>query len=226
MNAHRSYRTYVLRHGRTRHSARHITDGQPAAPVRLDHVGQQQCRDLAATAGWLAEIESCVTSEFPRARETADLLLAGHAAHRVTDPRLNEIDYGRFEGRPWMEYGAWLRASDRHAIPPDGVESRDDAVRRMLEALRDCLSLPGPRLVVTHGLLLSILVRLAAYQPIDELALPEAPCVTPLAFPDARLSALVQRGLVELDSGARNPSGRASTGRYAVQVPPTSDLES
>lgn len=226
MNADRSGRTYVLRHGRTRHSARHITNGQPAPQVRLDHVGQQQCRDLASRAGWLAEIESCVTSELPRARETADLLLAGHVAHLVMDPQLNEIDYGRFEGRPWMEYGAWLQASDRHAIPPDGVESRDDAVRRMLQALRDCLNLPGPRLVVAHGLLLSVLTRLAAGRPIDELALPEAPCVTPLAFPDARLSALVQRGLVELDRSARNLSGRASAGRYAVQVPPTSDMES
>ncbi|MGH3734668.1 MAG: histidine phosphatase family protein [Micromonosporaceae bacterium] len=216
---------YLVRHGRTPLSARHIVNGNPATRVPLDDAGRRQCRDLAKSAPWLGEIATCVTSALPRTQETAQLLLAGRAVPHVAVARLNEIDYGRFEGGPWLRYGDWLEAAGMSFVPPGARESRDGAVRRMLLGLRACLALPGPRLVVGHGLLLSVLMCLASDRPICRAVLEEAPYVAPLFFSSVRLEVLIDQGLLNLDRSAPNRSGPASTDRYAVQVPPTSDLE-
>jgi len=170
--------TYVLRHGRTELSARYIASGDPARPVHLDAAGVAQCQQLAA-ARWIPTIVTCVISQFPRTRQTAELLLGPAQPVMVVEPRLNEINYGGFEGQPWMAYGAWLRRAGPGAVPPAG-ESRDAAIGRVLEGLTGCLDLPGPRLVVGHGLMISTLLQLLRRRGLNRWDLPEAPYVKPI----------------------------------------------
>jgi probable phosphoglycerate mutase len=186
--------TYLIRHGRTVLSSQYLVNGDPGVPVKLDATGRRQCRQLS-TAPWIPQLSTCVASEFGRCRETARLVLAGRGPAPLVEPGLNEIGYGVFEGGPWMTYGGWLRTADPNDGPDGGGESRRAAISRMLGGLARCLELPGPRLVVAHGLLVSVLLRLRDGGPVDEWNLPEAPYVTPLAFDDPSLRRLIAEGL-------------------------------
>jgi alpha-ribazole phosphatase len=72
----------------------------------------------------------------------------------TTDPRLAEMDFGAWEGRPWAaiprrELDAW--AADLTGARPHGGESVADLSARALAALRDAAQGPVPALVVTHA---------------------------------------------------------------------------
>ncbi|WP_405976936.1 histidine phosphatase family protein [Streptomyces sp. NBC_00158] len=185
--------TYLIRHAQTSYSARHLVNGSLRADVPLDAAGLAASR--AYRPGWLAGVVSCRTSGFTRTRQTAHALLAGRTVPLDADHRLNEIGYGSFEGGPWLAYGTWLRDAGRGAVPPGGEESWRDAVARMLDGLLDCLALPGPRLVVAHGLLGSVARCLTGPQgSADGHALPEAPYLEPLVLTDDQLIRLVAEG--------------------------------
>jgi len=76
-----------------------------------------------------------------------------------------------------------------------GGESWYAAVDRLLTGLAGCLTYPGPRLVVGHGLLVSALHTLRDTDgPLDALSLAEAPYVEPVVLTDAALAVLVDKG--------------------------------
>ncbi|WP_020522420.1 histidine phosphatase family protein [Catelliglobosispora koreensis] len=184
--------SYLMRHGRTDASARYIASSDPAKPILLDAAGIAQCQQKARS-GWVSAIASTITSEFPRAQQTAGLLLGEHPTDIVVEPLLNEINYGVFDGGPWMAYGDWLGASGPHAAP-EGGEARSTAIGRYLQGLSRCLDLPGPRLIVGHGLMISALMQLMVDRPLLALDLPEAPYVTAIPLSDGRLCELIDGG--------------------------------
>ena len=186
-------------------------NGDPDVDLPLDEVGEQQGLSLAG-AGWVPTILTCVTSRFPRARQTADLLLGQHWPERVLDHRLDEIDYGEFEGGPWMRYGDWLDAHGRHVRPPGSRESLHEASSRYLAGLNAALATPGPRLVVGHGLMYSILAAARDdHRGLGHvLRLPEAPYATPLVLDEEELAALLDALRQEFAEAA--PSRRAGGG--------------
>ncbi|WP_053693125.1 histidine phosphatase family protein [Streptomyces sp. WM6372] len=185
--------TYLIRHAQTSYSARHLVNGSLRVDVPLDAAGLAASR--AFRPRWLAGVVSCRTSGFTRTRQTAEALLAGRSVPLDADHRLNEIGYGAFEGGPWLAYGDWLRDAGRGAVPPGGDESWRDSVERMLDGLLDCLALPGPRLVVGHGLLGSVARCLTGPRTsADGHALPEAPYLEPLVLTDDQLLRLVADG--------------------------------
>jgi 2,3-bisphosphoglycerate-dependent phosphoglycerate mutase len=190
--------TYLLRHGQTSLRASHRVNGDPRLAVSLDDTGREQCR-RARAATPVAEIRSCVGSEFPRAVETAELILRGARVPVAADQRLNELDYGAFEGRPFSEYAAWLRQHGPLGRPPGATESQREAIGRMLDGLRSALTLRGPRLVVTHGLALSVISWRQCHSLADEAILfPEAPCATPMVLADADLRMTIDALTVDL----------------------------
>lgn len=186
--------TYVLRHGRTALSATYRINGNPAQPIDLDEVGIEQCARVRGSR-WLDTIAICLTSTFRRAQQTADILIGDRDVARVVEPHLDEIDYGAFEGGPWLNYGAWLRTNGPAALPPGAGESWYAAVDRLLAGLAACLKHPGPRLVVGHGLLVSLLRALTdTDRPWECSTLPEAPYVEPIVLTDEVLAELIDRG--------------------------------
>lgn len=195
--------SYVLRHARTQLSSRYLCSGDPVLPVPLDAEGREQCHRLAVEADWLDDIAVVITSQFTRARQTAALLIGGRAVDRRIEARLNEIDYGKFEGGPWLDYGAWLAEHGPDASPPGGHESWREAVCRLLDGLEACLSHPGPRLLVGHGLLISVATALRDGRRLNPLGLPERPYVSPLTLTDIEVKAVSDAGrrFVTLASG-------------------------
>ncbi len=186
--------TYLVRHARTAYSANYRVNGRPEVGVPIDHVGYEQCRTAKARHR-LEAIASCVVSDFPRTEQTADLLLASTIVPRHVERRLGEIDYGAFEGRAFLDYGRWLDEHGPWRRPPGSTESQREAILRMLAGLIDVLRWPGPRLVVAHGLLVSVIRQ----RSIEGVYFPEAPYVTPTRLSDTELQGLAARLMDEIN---------------------------
>lgn len=170
--------TYVLRHGQTKHSRRPRVNGDPAKPIPLNAEGRR-----TLSRGWssvpLHRVKTWLASEFPRACQTAQLLMGVPAPELIVDPRLNELDYGEFEGGPFLEYAAWLDGHGAQQRPPGARESQHEGIRRMLEGVLASLDHPGPRVLVSHGLLVSVLLWNHDRESGE---------AAPLLFPEARTS--------------------------------------
>lgn len=207
--------TYVLRHGPTEYSQRYLVNGDPANPIHLNEDGRP-----ALTKGWsslpLHRVRTWRASEFLRVQQTANLLMGVPRPTLVTEPRLNELDYGEFEGRPFLEYAAWLDEHGADERPPGSTESQSESIRRMLSGVLASLDHPGPRVVVAHGLLVSVLLWHRARTPdlAIPLFLPEAPCVEPIAIPDEELPALIGTLMKDLECRAQHHA--ADTGDSGI----------
>jgi broad specificity phosphatase PhoE len=145
-------RAILARHGESEYSAHGRLNGDITVAVALTERGRAEARrlgdDLRRTA-----LDLCVTSEFQRARETADLALAGRDVLREVDSRLNDPLIGRFEGATLEDYRSWAAASPSSAAPEDGGESRLAIVTRYAAAFRGLLGRPEETiLVVCHSL--------------------------------------------------------------------------
>jgi broad specificity phosphatase PhoE len=157
-------RVILARHGESEFSVRHAVNGDPeVAGGSLTATGRRQARALGDL---LADdpIDLCITSEFERAKATADLALEGRDVPRLVVPDLNDIRFGRFEGRDLADYRAWAHSHGPAEDCPGGGESRVDAARRFAAAFRIVLARPEDTiLIVAHALpiryLLSALIE-------------------------------------------------------------------
>ena len=142
----------MVRHGESEYSVDLRLNGEVGVNVGLTERGREEARRLgSAIAG--EPIDLCVTSEFRRTRETADVALAGRDVPRIVVPELNDPRYGPYEGATLEEYRAWADAAGSHARPSDDGESRLDIVARYARAFRLLLERTEPAiLVVTHSL--------------------------------------------------------------------------
>ena len=145
-------RAILARHGESERSVVGRTNGDPRTACALTETGREEARALGrALAG--DEIDLCVTSEFERVRETADLALEGCEVPRLVLPELNDIRFGEFEGRPLTDYRAWAHAHGPEEPAPGGGDSRAETVGRYVRAYRTILARPEETvLVVAHGL--------------------------------------------------------------------------
>jgi broad specificity phosphatase PhoE len=145
-------RAILARHGESEYSAYGRLNGDITIPVALT---QQGIREALALGEALrqAQLDLCVTSEFQRARETADLALGGRDVPRQVDARLNDPVIGRYEGVYIEEYRTWAAGASSSAAPEGDGESRLAIVERYTRAFRDLLARPEETiLVVCHSL--------------------------------------------------------------------------
>lgn len=179
----------LARHGDSYFTSRGLVSGDPADPRGLTELGREQARRLGSLLG---DVDLCVTSEFARARETADLALDGRDVPRVVLADLNDFRGGEFDGVPFDEYRVWAEAA-----PPDercpGGESRVDAARRYARAYRTVAGRPEETvLVVAHGL--PIRYALMARDGADPIAIvDQVPFAEPFAFSADELERVAER---------------------------------
>ena len=192
-------RAILARHGESELSAAGLVSGDPAEPRGLTKTGREQARALGER---LAEepIDLCVTSEFVRARETADLALAGREVPRLVVPELNDVRFGEFEGRPFAEYRAWAAERDPTEALAGG-ESRAEVAARYVRGFRRVLERPERTvLVVAHGLPLRY--TLLALQGLDPTPIVEQ---VPLAEPYRLTRAELERATARLERWSLRP---------------------
>jgi broad specificity phosphatase PhoE len=185
-------RAILARHGESELSVVGRTNGDPRVAVALTARGREEARALGSA---LAEerIDLSVTSEFRRAQETAELALAGRAVPRLVLPELNDIRFGKFEGRPLTEYRAWAHAHDPEEAAPGGGDSRAQTVARYVRAYRTILARPEATiLVVAHGLPVRYVLD-AAEGGVPAAAVAQVPYAAAFRFDAAELTAAVDR---------------------------------
>jgi 2,3-bisphosphoglycerate-dependent phosphoglycerate mutase len=184
-------RALLARHAESEFSVRGLTNGDPEIDIALTEQGREQARRLGAQLA-STEIDLAVTSEFHRARETADLALAGRNVARLVLPELNDIRFGEFEGRLLAHYRAWARAHGPEDEVPGG-ESRVESVRRYAAGFRAILARPERTiLVVAHSLPIRYVLNAAA-GALPAPAMEQVPYAEALPLSAAELTQAVER---------------------------------
>ncbi len=191
----------LARHGESVFSASLALNGDPAVPGPLTATGEEQARGLGH-ALCEEEIDLCVTSEFQRTRETAELALAGRTVPVLIVPELNDHPAGRYEGRPLAEYLEWAHAAPAADLVPGAGESRIDVAGRFARGFRAVLERPEQTiLAVLHSLPIVYLLGAAEGRaPAAELPL--------LSYAEpSRLSAVEVRSAIDrLESWTAAPT--------------------
>lgn len=134
---------YLIRHGRTAWNEERRIQGQRDLP--LDETGKLQAKALAA-AFKAVPLGAVFASPLQRAVETAAAVAAVHDLPLQFDDRLQERNWGAFQGKRREEAAllfpqaeAALRRDPVHARPPDGesfaeLRERTEAALRALAA--------------------------------------------------------------------------------------------
>jgi len=194
-------RVILARHGESERSVEGLTNGDPAVPVGLTATGREEARRLGVELGD-DSIDLCVTSEFERAQETADLALAGRDVPLLVLADFNDIRFGKFEGRPLTDYRAWAHAHGPEDICPGGGESRAQTVARYVHGYRTLLARPEETIIlVAHGLPVRyVLDALERRNPAARVA--QVPYAEPFRFSAEELTAAVDL----LEAWVRSPA--------------------
>ena len=167
----------LARHGESQLSVVGTVNGDPAVVCALTETGEEQARRLGNVLAGV-ELDLCVTSEFERTRQTADIALAGRDVPRLVLPELNDVRFGRFEGGTLADYREWAAANEPTIEAPGGGESRSGTVTRYVSAYRTILARPErTMLVVAHGLPIRYVLN-----ALDELD--PAPLVEQVSYAD------------------------------------------
>ncbi len=148
---------YLVRHGQTDWNL-DPARCQGSTDTPLNDAGREQARRLGRELRGRG-IETVVTSELSRARETAELAREelDPQPPLTVDPRLAEADRGTWEGRSFPEitetepevWAAYREHPETFRFP--GGESLAEQQRRVLEAVRDAALSGRVALLVTHG---------------------------------------------------------------------------
>ncbi len=152
----------LARHGESDYSARGLLNGDPRVVVPLTEDGRAQAIRLGeALAG--TEIDLCVTSEFARTTETADIALTGRDVPRLVVPELNDHPAGDYEGLPLAEYLEWAHCARPNDLIPGTTVNRAAVVRRFARGFALVLGRPEPTiLAVLHSLPIAYLLEAAS----------------------------------------------------------------
>ncbi|MBV8605754.1 MAG: histidine phosphatase family protein [Pelomonas sp.] len=138
---------HVWRHPRPEGRAGHCVGSRSDLPVHWRRA-KRLARRVQARARRERLPHVVWTSPLRRCADVGRWLRRWGWTHRL-HADLREIDFGRWEGRPWSAVGpaemqAWCADFARHA--PGGGESLEALLARVA-----ALALPAPALVVAHG---------------------------------------------------------------------------
>ena len=164
----------LARHGESVFSEHRLVNGVVAVRGPLTRQGEEEAlefgREIADDA-----IDLCVTSEFERTRQTADVALAGRRVARLVVPELNDPRYGRFEGGALETYRSWAAAAASRDEAPGGGESRLNIIVRYVQGFRLVLARAERTiLVVAHSLPIAyVLATLEGKPPTQRVPLVE-----------------------------------------------------
>lgn len=139
----------VVRHGETAGNAARVLQ-HPDTP--LSTLGAEQARRVARRLAG-GRVEAIVSSDYARARATAEAVAQACGVALELDPELRERSFGALRGRAYAELDFDPFAPD---YAPPGGETWDELHRRVDRAWeRTCAragGLRGDLVLVTHGL--------------------------------------------------------------------------
>jgi broad specificity phosphatase PhoE len=178
----------LARHGQSLFNVAGVVNGEPRLDRGLSPVGEDEARKLEAQVRAIA-IDLCVTSEFPRAQQTARLALAARAPSTRTavDPDLDDVRVGDLEGKSLDDYRTWKHTHTRADRFPNG-ESLDEAAARYANAFeRLADDAADVILCVCHEIPVRYAVNAAAGSENLDAPLHDVANATPYVFDEAGL---------------------------------------
>lgn len=149
-------RIYLVRHGQVEGYQEKRYNGQ--SNVLLTEIGQEQSERVCACLSGLV-LEAVYSSDLARSRYCARLIADNHGLNVVAEQDLREINFGDWEGRPWVELKKayphdWQRRlQDLTNYQVPGGESLQDAADRIRPVIRRIIERhPGGDVaLVAHG---------------------------------------------------------------------------
>jgi broad specificity phosphatase PhoE len=182
----------VARHAESECSLQGIANGEPNSRCPLTEHGEEQARALGRSLIG-RPLDLFVTSEFQRARRTAEIALAGRELPWLELAEMNDIRVGAFELGPLDQYIKWAHTHEPGEHPPGGGESRSEAAARFASGLRIVLARSeSVILVVTHGLAVSFLREASAGRAFHAHHVP-VPYARPFEFSAEELAQALDR---------------------------------
>jgi broad specificity phosphatase PhoE len=154
-------RLIVCRHAESVFNVDGVINGDPSVPGGLSARGRRQAKELG---GLLSSrpLDLCVTTEFERTIETADIALAGRRVPRLVMPELSDAPLGVFELRPFEEFAAWRRAHGPEVELPGTEVNERNWLGRIRGAFDALARRPeGSILAILHGACVSWLLASA-----------------------------------------------------------------
>ena len=147
---------YYVRHGRTEYNRDGIIQaGRVDSPLAEESIWQVEDTGRALAG---VDFARCYTSPLGRARQTAEIILAGRDVPVAPLDDLREFDFGTIDGKPQKQYGAkFVRCYLRQNFSSVGGETGAQVrarVRRAFQTMYD-ESADGDKVLVTaHGALM------------------------------------------------------------------------
>jgi broad specificity phosphatase PhoE len=148
-------RIILARHAESVFNVRGVLNGDLSFPGGLTEEGRAQAGRLGDRLGD-EQIDLCVTTEFERTRETADIALAGRDVPRLVVPELNDPPAGDLEQHPYAELARW-REVNGPDIPIPGLERTErDYFETVVHGFRQLTERQEPTiLAILHGYVVS-----------------------------------------------------------------------
>ncbi len=150
---------YLCRHGQTDANKQRLLQGT-SVDLTLNETGILQAKSLLNK---LADknIELVVSSALKRAKQTGNILANGLKVDNLMDSRLNECNFGKFEGLPIETikekhtrlYDLWIYpALDTFSTKFPGGETQQHAYNRFMSVLGDMMKLRETNIaIISHG---------------------------------------------------------------------------
>jgi probable phosphoglycerate mutase len=170
-------RLYLIRHGETAWNTQLCLQGQ--TDIELNENGRALAEKTAQALHGVP-FTHAITSPLARARETAQILLAGRDVPIEVDPRISEISFGSLEGipmtremreTPGSEFYHFFHEPQRYQ-PSAGAERLEDLLARTAQFLADLKErsdlADGVILVSTHGAALRALLAGIDHVPLTD----------------------------------------------------------
>jgi len=149
----------IVRHGRSKGNDEHRYCGH--APTELAEHGFRQARVTGQELARGEPIDALVSSDLPRAWQTAQEIARATGASAIAEPGLRERCVGQLEGMRFVDVAeqlpeCWkrLRAQDPTFRPPGGGETIDEVYTRISTTIDGLVSehRGGHVVVVSHAL--------------------------------------------------------------------------
>lgn len=161
---------FLVRHGESEANVAGIINDDPAKPVNLTARGREQAKAAVAGLSGVA-FTHAYASRFPRARQTAEIILAGLGLDLPlnVDARLDERRSG-LDGQPVESFNGLVRPDPVHIRPENGESFLEQMAR--LRGFLEQTVLQHPRAVVLAVSHENPILAVAALtgKPVEEAA--------------------------------------------------------
>jgi broad specificity phosphatase PhoE len=177
---------YYIRHGQSLANVAKIYPPNENTP--LSQRGRDQAERSIGSAK-KAGIVEIITSDYPRAFETATIIAAGlklAATAFKTTENLREVSLGKLMGQPSQGVSGYVAALESGDTTLESIEHVQD---RILNVLNTLSTTNRPVLLVGHNLLFTIMTAYFSKRALTSI--PMIPNATLLKFPSEWESALL-----------------------------------